>query len=39
MTSGTEISAGTLNPVTPKRIIRPSEIEKWLSEKTSLLGS
>jgi hypothetical protein len=33
MASGTEISAGTLNPVTPKRIIRPSEIEKWLSER------
>jgi hypothetical protein len=29
---GTEISAGTLNPVTPKRIVKPSEIEKWLSE-------
>lgn len=36
--AGTEISAGTLNPVTPKRIIKPSEIEKWLSEKTSLAG-
>jgi hypothetical protein len=33
MVSGTEISAGTLNPVTPKRIIKPSEIEKWLSER------
>ena len=33
MASGTEISAGTLNPVTPKRIVKPSEIEKWLSEK------
>lgn len=32
--AGTEISAGTLNPVTPKRIIKPSEIEKWISEKT-----
>jgi hypothetical protein len=31
--AGTEISAGTLNPVVPKRIIKPSEIEKWLSEK------
>jgi hypothetical protein len=31
----TEVSAGTLNPVTPKRIIKPSEIEKWLSEKTN----
>ena len=35
---GTEISAGTLNPVTPKRIIKPSEIEKWLSEKSNSLG-
>ena len=35
MAAGTEISAGTLNPVTPKRVIRPSEIEKWLLEKTS----
>jgi hypothetical protein len=35
MTAGSEVSAGTLNPVTPKRIVRPSEIEKWLSEKTS----
>ena len=32
MAFGTEISAGTLNPVTPKRIVKPSEIEKWLSE-------
>jgi hypothetical protein len=37
--AGTEISAGTLNPVTPKRIIRPSEIEKWLSEKTNASGN
>ncbi|SHN74961.1 hypothetical protein [Bradyrhizobium erythrophlei] len=36
--AGTEISAGTLNPVTPKRIIKPSEIEKWLAEKTSPCG-
>ena len=35
---GTEISAGTLNPVTPKRVIRPSEIEKWLSEKSKPLA-
>ena len=34
MAIGTEISAGTLNPVTPKRVIRPSEVEKWLSEKS-----
>lgn len=36
--NGAEISAGTLNPVAPKRIIKPSEIEKWLSEKSSPLG-
>ena len=36
--SGTEISAGTLNPVTPKRVIRPAEIEIWLSEKSSQMG-
>jgi hypothetical protein len=36
--AGTEISAGTLNPVAPKRIIRPSEIEKWLSEKANTSG-
>ena len=35
---GTEISAGTLNPVTPKRVIRPCEIEIWLSEKSSQMG-
>jgi len=32
---GIEISAGTLNPVTPKRVIEPSQIEKWLSEKAN----
>jgi hypothetical protein len=37
--AGTEISAGTLNPITPKRIIKPSEIEKWLSEKTNPSGN
>ena len=36
--SGVEISAGTLNPVTPKRIIKPSEIEKWISEKANTPG-
>ena len=30
---GTEVNAGTLNPVLPKRIVGPSEIRKWLSEK------
>jgi len=33
--AGSEVSAGTLNPVSPKRIVRPPEIEKWLSEKTN----
>jgi len=37
--AGTEISAGTLNPVTPKRIIEPSQIEKWLSEKIDSVGN
>ena len=36
---GTEISAGTLNPFTPKRIIKPSEIEKWISEKVNASGN
>ena len=31
---GVEVSAGTLNPVSPKRVIGPSEIEQWLAEKT-----
>jgi hypothetical protein len=30
---GIEVNAGTLNPVLPKRIVGPSEIRKWLSEK------
>jgi hypothetical protein len=29
-----EVSAGTLNPFAPKRIVGPSEIESWLSEDT-----
>src|SRR5436853_7822901 len=33
--AGSEVSAGTLNPVAPKRIVSPSEIEKWLSEETN----
>ena len=32
ISAGMEISAGTLNPVTPKRVIDPSQIKKWLSE-------
>jgi len=30
---GAEVSAGTLNPVSPKRIVGPSEIEQWIAEK------
>jgi hypothetical protein len=33
--AGAEVSAGTLNPVVPKRIVGPSQIEQWLSEETS----
>ncbi len=32
--AGAEVSAGTLNPVVPKRIVGPSQIEAWLSEGT-----
>ena len=39
ITAGMEISAGTLNPVTPKRIIEPSQIEKWLAEKIDSVGN
>jgi hypothetical protein len=31
--AGIEVSAGTINPVVPKRIVGPSQIRKWLSEK------
>jgi hypothetical protein len=30
---GIEVSAGTINPVMPKRIVGPAEIKQWLSEK------
>ncbi|MGO8908244.1 MAG: hypothetical protein ACLQDM_02785 [Bradyrhizobium sp.] len=33
--AGAEVSAGTLNPFAPKKIVGPSEIESWLSEETS----
>ena len=36
---GTKISAGTLNPVTPKRVIDPSQIHEWLSEMTKPDGN
>jgi hypothetical protein len=29
---GVELTAGTLNPVVPKRTIGPLQIEQWLSE-------
>jgi hypothetical protein len=35
LAEGVEVSAGTLNPVSPKRIIGPSQIEEWLEEKNS----
>jgi hypothetical protein len=35
LAEGIEVSAGTLNPVSPKRIIGPSQIEEWLEEKNS----
>jgi len=31
--AGAEVSAGTLNPFAPKRIVGPSEIESWLAEE------
>ena len=33
--AGDDVSAGTLNPFMPKRVVGPSEIESWLSEETS----
>jgi hypothetical protein len=36
--AGSEVSAGTLNPIAPKRAIKSSEIEKWLSEKINSSG-
>jgi hypothetical protein len=35
LAAGVEVSAGTINPVVPKRIIAPSQIRKWLSEKAT----
>jgi hypothetical protein len=29
---GIEVSAGTINPAVPKRIVGPAEIKQWLSE-------
>jgi hypothetical protein len=37
--AGAEVSAGTLNPYAPKRIVGPSEIESWLGEETSRSAS
>ena len=33
--AGIEVSAGTINPVVPKRIVGPSQITRWLSEKAT----
>jgi hypothetical protein len=33
LAEGVEVSAGTLNPVRPKRIIGPLQIERWLTEQ------
>ena len=33
LAAGVEVSAGTINPVVPKRIVGPSQIRKWLAEK------
>jgi hypothetical protein len=33
--AGAVITAGTLNPFAPKRVVGPSEIESWLSEQAS----
>jgi hypothetical protein len=35
LAEGIEISAGTINPVVPKRIVGPLQISKWLSEKAT----
>jgi len=32
MAEGIEVSAGTINPVMPKRIVGPAGIKQWLSE-------
>src|SRR6266566_7225936 len=33
--TGAEVTAGTLNPVAPKRVVAPMEIENWLAEEQS----
>ena len=33
--AGIEVSAGTINPVLPKRIVGPSQVRKWLSERAT----
>ena len=33
--AGIEVSAGTINPVMPKRIVGPSQIKKWLFERSN----
>jgi hypothetical protein len=37
--AGVEVTAGTLNPVAPKRVVGPSEIEEWLSEEPAKSAS
>ena len=36
--TGAEVTAGTLNPVAPKRVVAPMEIENWLSEAVHRTG-
>jgi len=31
--AGVEVSAGTINPFAPKRVVGPSQIGQWLTEK------
>ncbi|MDR3489160.1 MAG: hypothetical protein P4M05_30205 [Bradyrhizobium sp.] len=33
--AGIDVSAGTINPAVPKRVVGPSQIRKWLSEKAT----
>jgi hypothetical protein len=33
LAAGIEVSAGTINPFAPKRVVGPSQIKQWLSEQ------
>jgi hypothetical protein len=33
LAAGLEVSAGTINPFVPKRVVGPLQIKQWLSEK------